>query len=80
MLKLAMGNTIESAEGEEWSQKLLHDKSPQKYGTRQGSNSGPLNLQLDVLPTALRSLVYWLMRELYSLAKNGKWWLFQLAF
>ena len=36
---------------------IIHDQSPQKYGIRQGSNSWPLDLQSDLLPTVLRGPV-----------------------
>ena len=32
------------------SQKLFHDQSPRKYGTRPGSNLQPMDLQIDQLP------------------------------
>ena len=37
---------------------IIHDQSAQEYGKGTGSNSGPLELQLDMLLTALRSQVY----------------------
>ena len=33
---------------------IFHDKSPQKYGARPGSNSQPLDQQSDSLPIALQ--------------------------
>ena len=37
---------------------LSHDKSPQKYGTGPVLNSQPLDLQSDMLPTALQGPVW----------------------
>ena len=37
---------------------IFHDQSVRKYGNKLGSNSRPLDLQPDLLPTALRCPVY----------------------
>ena len=44
---------LNQLKGGEWPKKLFHDQSPQKYVTGLGSNLGPLDLQSDMLSTAL---------------------------
>ena len=50
----------DSAKGRRIIIEIIYDQAPQKYGTRPGSNSRPLDLQSDLdllpdtLPTALR--------------------------
>ena len=39
-------HTFACREELEWPQKLFHDQSPRKYGTRPGLNLGPLDLQV----------------------------------
>ena len=43
---VSRAHTFACREELEWPQKLFHDRSPRKYGTRPGLNLGPLDLQV----------------------------------
>ena len=62
---------LESVEGGEWSQKLFYDQASRKYGTGPGSNSVPLALQSDSLPTALQGSVINGKENKTALLKNN---------